>query len=186
MKEEPLTFEELQLFNRRELIIRSVLAVPFAAIIWRLWNLQVKDGKKYKEFSKGNRIRLKSLAAPRGMVYDRNGVILAKNIPSYILTLVREDVPDINQVLRKISISLQIQLATLEKNLKSQLKTARFVPIQIYEDLTLRQIALIETYQEEFPGISIEVSPRRYYPLLSTGAHIFGYMSEITKLQLKR
>lgn len=185
MKEEPLSFEELQLFNRRDIIIRSVLTVPFAAIVWRLWNLQVKNGKTYKELSKGNRIRLKSLAAPRGIVYDRNGVIVAKNIPSYILNLVREDVPDIDEVLNKISLSLQIPKEQLQRNLKSQLKTARFVPIQIYKDLTLRQIALIETYQEQFPGISIEVVPRRYYPLLSTGAHVFGYMSEINKAQLK-
>ncbi len=186
MKEEPLSFEELQLFNRRDLIIRSVLTVPFAAIVWRLWNLQVKNGKTYKELSKGNRIRLKSLAAPRGIVYDRNGVIVAKNIPSYILNLVREDVPDIDEVLTKISLSLQIPIELLRRNLQSQLKTARFVPIQIHKDLTLRQIALIETYQEQFPGISIEVMPRRYYPLLSTGAHVFGYMSEITKAQLKK
>ncbi len=186
MKEEPLSFEELQLFNRREMIIRSGLAVPFAAIIWRLWNLQVKNGKTYNELSKGNRIRLKSIAAPRGIIYDRNGIILAKNIPSYILTLVREDVPDISAVLRKVSFTLKIPLPTLEKALKAKSKVARFHPIQIYEDLTLRQIALIETYQEEFPGISIEVAPRRYYPMLQTGAHVFGYMSEITKSQLKK
>ena len=116
MKEEPLSFEELQLFNRRDIIIRSVLTVPFAAIVWRLWNLQVKNGKTYKELSKGNRIRLKSLAAPRGIVYDRNGVIVAKNIPSYILNLVREDVPDIDEVLNKISLSLQIPKEQLQRN----------------------------------------------------------------------
>jgi len=186
LKEEPLSFEELQLFNRREMIIRSALAVPFAAIIWRLWNLQVKNGKTYKELSKGNRIRLKSIAAPRGIIYDRNGVVLAKNIPAYILTLVREDVPDIDAVLWKISLALKIPLPTLQMALEAQSKVARFNPIQIYEDLTLRQIALIETYQEEFPGIAIEVAPRRYYPLLKTGAHVFGYMSEITKSQLKK
>lgn len=181
-----MLFEELQLFNRREMIIRSTLAVPFAAIIWRLWDLQVKNGKKFKELSKGNRIRIKSIAAPRGIIYDRNGVILAKNIPSYILSLVREDAPDVKEVLRKTSTTLKIPLRTLEKNFESQRRTAKFNPIQLYEDLTLRQIALIETYQEEFPGVSIEVSPRRYYPLLSTGAHVFGYMSEITKPQLKK
>lgn len=185
MKEEPLSFEELQLFNRRELLIRSAMAIPFAAIIWRLWDLQVKNGNTYKELSKGNRIRLKSTPAPRGIIYDRNGVILAKNIPAYILNLVREDVPDIPKVLNKISLTLQIPLKDMERELQAQQKTARFNPIQIYQDLTMRQIALIETYQEEFPGISIEVSPRRYYPLLKTGAHIFGYMNQITKAQLK-
>ena len=86
MKEDPLAFEELQLFSRRELILRGLIAIPFTAIVWRLWDLQVKSGTTFKELSKGNRIRLKSIAAPRGIVYDRHGVIVAKNIPSYILT----------------------------------------------------------------------------------------------------
>lgn len=188
MKEDPMVFEELQLFSRREMIIRSVLAVPFAALVWRLWDLQVKSGATFKELSKGNRIRLKSLAAPRGIVYDRNGVILAKNIPAYYLTLVREDVTNISvdEVLIKISRTLQIPLKGLKKALYAQRRTARFNPIKLYEDLTLRQIALIETYQEEFPGVQIDVFSRRYYPLQNTGAHVFGYMSQITKSQLKK
>ncbi len=192
MKEESMSFDELQLFSRREMIIRSVIAVPIAGIIWRLWNLQIKKGDNYKDLSKGNRIRPKTIAAPRGIIYDRNGVILAKNIPSYILTLVQEDVKEVMKielVLQKISQTLKIPMTQLQSSLNSALldrKKKSFEPIQIYEDLTMRQIALIESYQEEFPGISIDVVPRRYYPLINTGAHVFGYMSKITKAQLKK
>ncbi len=186
MKEEALSHDEIQLFSRRDLIIRSVIGVPFAGIAWRLWDLHINDGKKYADLSKGNRIRLKSEPAPRGIIYDRHSVILAKNIPAYILMLVREDVTDIPKVLKKISVTLQVPLEKLERALQSQRNVAKFNRIRIYEDLTWRQIALIGSYQEEFPGISIGVLARRYYPLLNTGAHVCGYMNQITKPQLKK
>ena len=186
MKEEQLNNEELQLFSRRDLIVRSVIGVPFVAIIWRLWNLQVKNGVKYRNLSKGNRIRIRLLAAPRGIIYDRNSQILAKNIPSYSLMLTREDASDVHKLLRKISLTCKIPLNSLENALKAQRKAPKFQPIQIAENLTMRQTALIGTYQEEFSGVSIDVLPKRYYSLQNTAAHILGYMNEITKSQLKK
>lgn len=186
MREEPLTIEELQLFSRRDLIIRALIGIPFAGIIWRLWDLQIKNGKKYSELSKGNRIRLVSEAAPRGIIYDREWTIIAKNIPSYTLTLIREDTDNVNAVLRKVSLALKIPLNQLERKLEASRKAAQFHPIHLYENLTFRQIALIGTYQEEFPGISIKVVPKRFYPMQRTVAHVCGYMNEITKAQLKK
>ena len=186
MKEEPLTQDEQQLFNRRELIIRSILCLPIAGIAWRLWDLQIKSGEKYSDLSKGNRIRLKSLPAPRGILYDSNMQILAKNIPSYTMTLVREDTTDVDAVLRRLSSTLKIPISKLKRVVSNYRRAAKFYPIPIYENLTLRQIALVGAYQEQFPGVSIEVSPRRFYPLLRSGSHIFGYMNKITKAQLKK
>jgi len=191
LKEEPLTFEELQLFSRRDLIIRSIIGIPFAGIIWRLWNLQIPNGETYSNLSKGNRIRLVSEASPRGIIYDRKSVIIAKNIPSYTLMLVREDTDDVKMVLRKVSQTLKIPLQHLERALKNSRKRAQFHPIQLYENLSFRQIALIGTYQEEFPGVSIKVIPKRYYPIPKTmefplASHVCGYMSQITKSQLKK
>ncbi|NQU63288.1 MAG: penicillin-binding protein 2 [SAR324 cluster bacterium] len=184
MKEEPLVYEELQLFSRRDLIIRSIIGIPFAGIVWRLWNLQIPNGEMYSNLSKGNRIRLVSEASPRGIIYDRNSVIVARNIPSYTLLLIREDTDDVAMVLRKVSQTLKIPLHLLERALKNNRKEAQFHPIQLYENLSFRQIALIGTYQEEFPGISIKVTPKRYYPVQKTAAHICGYISQITKSQL--
>lgn len=186
MKEEPLTNDELQLFSRRDLIIRSLIGIPFAGIIWRLWNLQIQNGKKYSDLSKGNRVRLVSEAAPRGIIYDRQSNIIAKNIPSYTLTLIREDTDDVDTVLRKVSQTLKIPLKQLQRALDANRRAAHFSPIHLYENLSFRQIALIGTYQEEFPGISISVIPKRFYALQKTTAHVCGYMSQVTKAQLKK
>jgi penicillin-binding protein 2 len=185
LKEEPLNTEELQLFRRRDFIIRCVIGSPFILILWRLWNLQIRKGEIYSDLAKGNRIRLNSVPAPRGIIYDRNSVVLSKNIPSFNLNLIQEDTPDIDAVLNKISYALKIPLKKLKSTLKNRKKVAKFEPIRIYKDLTSRQIAIVNAYQEEFPGVTIEVNPRRFYPLTTTGAHIYGYMNDITKTQLK-
>ncbi|MDT8447394.1 MAG: penicillin-binding protein 2 [bacterium] len=186
MKEEQLSNDELQLFKRRDLIIKGALAVPVGGILWRLWDLQIKQGEKYKELAKGNRIRLNSVAAPRGIIYDVNGVILAKNIPSFNLMLVKEDTPDKEAVLAKLSRALKIPVSIMQRALESKARVAKYQPLMIYKDLTWYQMALVSAYQEEFPGISIEVSPRRFFPLVKSGAHVIGYMNQITKAQLRK
>ena len=85
----------------------------------RLWFLQITEGKKYAEFSQGNRIRLVPEPALRGIIYDRNGVILAENRPAYQLHLIREDTPDLEKTLGKVSQSLNIigQLQFIASNI---------------------------------------------------------------------
>jgi penicillin-binding protein 2 len=186
LKEEPLTLEERRLFNRRDIIIKLTILVPFTNIAVHLWDLQVRQGANYKELAKGNRIRLKSVPAPRGIIYDRQGIKLAKNIPSYNLMLVREDTDDIEAVLKKISTSLKIPVKSMRKALLKKKRLAKFQPVLIKKDLTHYQMAVISAYQEEFPGVTIEAYPLRYYPNLQSGAHSYGYMAAINKEQLKR
>ena len=186
MKEEPLTLEERRLFNRRDIIIKLTILVPFTNIAVHLWDLQVRQGANYKKLAKGNRIRLKSVPAPRGIIYDRQGIKLAKNIPSYNLMLVREDTDDVEAVLKKISTSLKISVKSMRKALLKKKRLAKFQPVLIKKDLSHYQMAVISAYQEEFPGVTIEAYPLRYYPNLQSGAHSYGYMAAINKEQLKR
>ena len=81
MKEQPLSKNELQLFNRRDFLIKGGLAASFFGLAWRLWDLQIIDGQKYSDLAKRNGIRKESIPAPRGIIYDRNGIVLSKNIP---------------------------------------------------------------------------------------------------------
>lgn len=186
MKEEPLANEELRLFKRRSFIFGSLVGIPFLAFTWRLWSLQIKQGDIYSDLSKGNRIRLKSIPAPRGIIYDREGAVLSKNIPSYNLELTRADAPDMEAVLKKLAKTLNIPFENLLQAIRNDRHSTKFDPIRIYSNLGSRQIALVNAYQEEFPGISIEVTSLRYYPLQKTGAHIYGYMSSINRAQLKK
>ena len=186
MKELPLSHEELQLFKRRSFILKSTLAVPLSWLGWRLWNLQVFQGDKFKGLSKGNRIRVRPMEAPRGIIFDSDMDILSKNIPSFNLILVKEDCPNINEIIIRVAETLAISREKLFYALESSKKTAKFKPILLYEDLTWHQMSIINAYNERFPGIYIDTGSRRYYPQGNKLAHVLGYMGMISEAQLKK
>jgi penicillin-binding protein 2 len=186
MKNELLSNEELKLFNRRYFIIKTCLGIPFLAITWRLWDLQIKKGKQYSQLSLGNRIRLRPILSPRGLIFDRRGTILVKNIPSYNLVLIKADVSDMSSALKKILKYLKVSYQQLQQMLEENQVPSQFEPTLIFKHLTSRQIALINAYQEEFPGILIDVATRRYYPFSQNGGHVNGYIGRINEEQLKQ
>ena len=108
MKLEALDFEDLDRFRIRLFILGGVVILIFSLLASRLWYLQISQGELYTKFSQGNRIRLISEPALRGIIYDRNGVILAENRPAYQLQLIREDTPDLENTLNKVSKALKI------------------------------------------------------------------------------
>ncbi|MBF0236574.1 MAG: penicillin-binding protein 2 [SAR324 cluster bacterium] len=176
MNIDPLQAEEIQLFRNRAIVIGIIIALLFSLLASRLWFLQVLNGSRYAEFAKGNRIRLIPQAAPRGVLYDRNGVALAYNRPAYQLQLIREDTPDLELTLRNLSESLKIPYASLRKKVEEKQNQARFKPIILDEDLDHKRALLVETYQEDFPGVSVVVQSRRYYPNNKIASHILGYV----------
>ena len=107
----------------------------FSLLASRLWYLQISQGEIYTEFSQGNRIRLISEPALRGIIYDRNEVILAENRPAYQLHLIREDTPDLEKTLRNVAQSLKIPFSSLQEKIETNKGLAQFKPIILEEDL---------------------------------------------------
>ncbi|MDH4247648.1 MAG: penicillin-binding protein 2, partial [Deltaproteobacteria bacterium] len=91
MKYSELTSDEIQLFKTRLALIIGLMSLVFFIWVFRLWQMQVLEGNYYDEVARGNRIRVIPQPAPRGIIYDRNGEILAYNRPSFDLQLIRED-----------------------------------------------------------------------------------------------
>ena len=182
----PLLPEEKKMFRRRITVIGMVITILFSLLASRLYFLQINDGDKYSQLSKGNRIRLVPLAAPRGVIYDRNGIVLAGNRPSYQLQLVREDTPDLEFTLQNLSKTLKIPYSSLQKTIEKKRSVAAFKPIVLIDDLDFKKVALIETFQEDFPGVSIVVESRRFYPNHKVAAHVLGYVGVRSEKQKKK
>ncbi len=176
MKISPLQPNEIQLFRSRVTVIGVIITLLFSLLGSRLWYLQILNGKDYEEISQGNRIRLVPQAAPRGVIYDRNGVALADNRPAYQLQLIREDTRNLEQTLQNLSNALQIPYASLRKKVHDNRSQAPFKPIILDEDLGYRKAVIVETYQEDFPGISIVIQSRRFYPHNKIASHLLGYV----------
>jgi len=176
MKLETMEFEELDRIRIRLIILGGVVILIFSLLASRLWFLQITEGKKYTEFSQGNRVRLIPEPALRGIIYDRNGVILAENRPAYQLQLIREDTPDLENTLEKVSLALNLSLEEMNKQIMAKHDLAQFKPIILIDDLEYEKAMYLVAFQDDFPGVTIVVQPRRYYPYDNLAAHLIGYV----------
>ncbi len=176
MKLETMEFEELDRIRIRLIILGGVVILIFSLLASRLWFLQITEGKKYTEFSQGNRVRLIPEPALRGIIYDRNGIILAENRPAYQLQLIREDTPDLENTLEKVSHALNLSLEEMNKQIMAKHDLAQFKPIILIDDLEYEKAMYLEAFQDDFPGVTIVVQPRRYYPYNNLAAHLIGYV----------
>lgn len=187
-KEEPLgdqlSPEEYE--SSRRLISRVVLMLLmiFGLLCLRLWFLQLVQGEDLQKRSERNRIRSQDLPPWRGMILDRDGRTLVDNRPSFNLMATLEDVAEPAVLARRLGSLLKLE----EKTLLAQLDKARQTglhQVRLKNHLSWEEMALVETYQAELPGVYILVAGRREYPHKSLASHTLGYLGEITEAQLK-
>ncbi|MBM3285379.1 MAG: penicillin-binding protein 2 [Candidatus Aminicenantes bacterium] len=157
----------------------------FLFLLFFIWKIQVLDYKKYWALSESNRIRESVLTAPRGLVVDRNGIILADNAASFKASLIRENCQDYDLSLRRVSQLLDIEEDVLRKRIAKYESLPRFMPIVVKDSLDLREASKIEARKLEFPELIVETDPRRFYPFGSLAAHVIGYLQELSPEEIK-
>lgn len=163
-------------------IFISIIFLIFIIILLRLWQLQILNTEKYKKLAEQNRIRIIKIPAPRGIIYDRNGIPLVENIPSFAALISPEyiDKVDVNLLAKILNISIE----DLQKKFKKKSESI-YMPIRIKEDLTFKEIAMLEARRSEIPGLIIETEIKRYYPFGPATAHLLGYLGKITEQQIR-
>lgn len=171
---------------RKRVLGAGLVIVFFVAIILlRIWFLQIHKGDEYKNRAENNRVRIREVAPPRGDILDRNGKELVTNRPSFNAVLVREDSNDIDDLLKRLSLVLKDDVSVLWERIREAESKQRHIPIRLKENLSWDTLAYLETHNMEFPGIRIEVFPRRFYHYGDMAAHIVGYLGEISKKDLE-
>ncbi len=168
--------------KKKDYIFAVIIFLVFIIILLRLWQLQILNTEKYKKLAEQNRIRIIKIPAPRGIIYDRNGIPLVENIPSFAALISPEyaDKVDVN-LLSKI---LNIPPDELQSKLKTKTESI-YIPIKIKDNLTFKEIAMLETRRSEIPGLIIETEIKRHYPFGPATAHLIGYLGKITDQQIK-
>jgi len=163
----------------------AVFGLIFLMLLLYFWRLQVLDHSIYQRLSDNNRIRLVDMPATRGIVTDRNGVILADSSPNYSLAFVPEDMAgDREEEILSLADLLGKDGAQAVERFKRNSTSAPYSAVRIFDQLDPRQVALFEVQQDRFPGSLLMVVPRRYYPYGKIAAHLFGYVGEISREQL--
>jgi penicillin-binding protein 2 len=179
-----LSPEELERSRRLLARVGLILLVLFGLLFLRLWFLQLIKGEYLEKRSEYNRIRAQDLPPWRGMILDRAGNILVDNRPSFNLMATMEDVPDPDTLGRRLG-----SLVNLDgKFLTGQIDKARQAglhQVRLKTHLSWEEMALVETYKAELPGVFILVAPKRAYRHQALACHVLGYLGEITETQLK-
>jgi penicillin-binding protein 2 len=170
--------------HRRLLILRLGLLLVVALLGLRLWHLQVREGPYYRDLSENNRTRQVLLEPARGLIFDRHGVLLANNVPSFSLYVTLEDVKDRELLVKQLTDLLGLDAALVRKKLA--VKGSKLLPRKIKDRMTLRDATLVESHRLELPGVMIQVESQRNYPGGMTAAHILGYVGEISAEQLEK
>jgi penicillin-binding protein 2 len=168
--------------SEKILIIAYVVVAAFLLLIMRLWQLQILQGKEYRKLSEANRLRIISMPAPRGIIFDRNRIQLVKNSPYYYASLI----PDEFDIRKVDSLSKVLNMTTeeiLEKINKNGLSP--FSPIRLKQGLSFTEVALIEARRSDFPGLIIEAEVSREYLYGDVGSHLIGYLGKLNPSQSK-
>lgn len=175
---------ELNELQRRLTILRIGLLLVVALLALRLWHLQIREGPYYRDLSENNRTRSVILEPARGLIFDRNGVLLANNVPSFSLYVTLEDVKDRDGLVERLTSLLGLDPALIRKKLA--VKGSKLLPRKIKDRLTLREATIIESHRLDLPGVMIQVESQRNYLGGVTAAHVIGYVGEISAEQLER
>jgi len=178
-------YEDLSLILRRTSRVFSVVILLLLLLIFIYWKVQILDHKKYWNLAEANRTRESVIIAPRGLIMDRNGIILADNSASFKASIIRENCPDIDHSLDEVGRLLEISPEELKSRIAKYESLPLFWPIVVKDNLELKDVSRIESRRLEFPELIVEVDPRRKYPFSSLAAHVIGYMQELTEEELK-
>jgi penicillin-binding protein 2 len=167
------------------LVANVVIIVAFSLIFSRLWYLQVLNGEYFKVLSENNRIRIQEIAAPRGTLFDQNGVPLVDSFPSFDVSLYRQDVPDMEALIPTLSRVLSLD----PQRLRARLEGARGIPLhqalKIKTDITREELAAVETRRLDLPGVVVDMVIRRHYPHKNLASHLIGYLGEISPQEME-
>jgi penicillin-binding protein 2 len=177
--------------DRRSLSIRLtvlqyIAAVLFSALAIAFWVFQIASHDKFLQMAENNHMRRLPRPAPRGVMFDRNGTILVENQSTWNIALVREQTKDLDRTLHILAEATGVDEAQLHETVNRRRREPSYRPIVLIENATFEQRVAFRARQWELPGIVDQEMPTRRYPPSAMAAHLFGYVGEITDVQLAR
>jgi penicillin-binding protein 2 len=178
--------KDARLIRRRALVGAAAVFLLIGLLVARLYYLQVVQYEYHSTLSENNRVHVQPVPPTRGLIFDRNGVIIADNRPSFSLTLSRERAGDWQQVLDVIVEVLELsedERALFEKRVRQGRRP--FEPVPVLFELSEEQIARIAVNQFRLPGVEVSAQLVRHYPQGEHFAHSVGYVGRINEAELK-
>ena len=172
--------------TRRGLLVGGGMGAFMAVLALRMRFMQVDQADAYRMLAEENRINIRLLAPPRGIVFDRHGQKLAENQQNFRIVLVREDAGDVDAVIGALRKLIYLDPDDLEKALREVSRRPGFVPVTLADRLTWDEFSRVAVNAPALPGITPEVGLSRGYPLNGDFAHVLGYVGPVSERDLEQ
>ena len=167
-------------FTRRALVVGAAQVGLFGLLGARLWHLQVDDASRYALLAEENRVNQRLIVPPRGRIFDRRGRILARNVPSYRLRIIRENTPDLARTLQDLARLIPLDEAQIDEILGIARTQRAFVPVLVREGLSWDEVTTVAVRSPHLPGVVLDSTLLRDYPQAEVLAHVLGYVGPVS------
>ena len=172
--------------TRRAFLV-CALQLGFGGVLAaRLRHLQVEQANQFRLLADENRINVRLISPKRGEIYDRNGIILARNEQSFRITLVEEETDDVKDVLDKLSQLIFIKPEDIQQIIEELKRNAPFLPVTVADRVTWDDVSIVALNAPVLPGITPETGLSRQYPLGSYFTHVVGYVGPVSSRDLEK
>ncbi len=172
--------------TRRGFVFAAAQLALVGVLGWRMRQLQLEQADEFRLLAEENRINMRLLPPARGMVFDRNGIILAENEQNYRVVMIREDAGDVDASLAALAQVIPLSAQDIAQARADVMKRSSFVPVTIADRLSWEDIARVSANAPALPGISADFGLSRHYPRGADFAHVLGYVGPVSDYDLSR
>lgn len=172
--------------GRRAAMLLGLQAGLAGALAWRMRDLQIVQGDKYKLLAEENRINLRLIPPARGLITDRTGALMAGNRQNYRIIMVREQARDPVAILARLAEIIDLPPDRQERAIREMEGRSPFVPVVVAEHLTWDDVVRVSANAPVLPGVDAEVGLSRFYPDGMSTAHVIGYVGPVSDSDLAK
>ncbi|WP_292979303.1 penicillin-binding protein 2 [Nitrosomonas sp.] len=177
---------EIRHFRIRLVMSAVIVVILFGILLGRFFYLQVMQAEHYTTLAEANRIAIQPLVPNRGLIFDRNGEILAQNYTAYTLEIIPDQVKDLESAIHELATVIEITPEDRRRFNKLKRESTRFKSLPIRSRLTDIEVARFAENQYRFPGMDIKAHPLRHYPQGELVSHVIGYIGRINDKDLEQ
>ncbi|MDM8168543.1 penicillin-binding protein 2 [Roseovarius sp.] len=178
--------ESYRKITRRGLIVGGGMSGLVGALALRMRYLQVEQADQFRLLADENRINIRLIPPTRGRIFDRNGMTIAENVPSYRITMVREEAGDVEDVIARLSKLVTLDPEELERARRDLERLRGDTPVTIADRVSWEDISRVAVNTPALPGITPDVGLSRRYPHGEAYAHVVGYVGPVSDRDLER
>ncbi|MGO4410997.1 MULTISPECIES: penicillin-binding protein 2 [unclassified Brevundimonas] len=172
-------------FLRRTFLLGGATALGITALTGRLAQLQIVKAAEYATLATNNQFNFRLVPPPRGLIKDRNGVVVAGNRPSFRVLVVRDETKDLDQTLDLLGRLLPDTLERRRTIIREVNAAPRFSPVPVKSDLSWDEFSRVNLHAAELPGVMADMNEARYYPFAGSFAHVIGYVAKVSDRDVK-